>query len=360
MASRASMAMADGKDRRPAGLCSANDGKVIGNEFLSSYAEVVRGLGGQPESLLLEAGIEPSSLHQAGGKISLWSTASLLEKSAEVLNCPDLGLRLAARQNPTSVMKPLERLLNNAPTIGESMYYCMCYMGAFSSGISATLEHDTARQMHFFRIELLLDGLAALPQITEQLALLTYNAMVSLSAGVARPREIWFSHLRVSRARTYAQKFGIPVKFGQAFDGVFLKDSDFKTRIAEGDPSVFDSESRMIAARFTAHPPGIEVQVRQAIARALADADCTRERVAASLGIHSRTLQRRLFKVGLSFEAIRDEVRRNLAFRYLARGDLRFTEIVGRLGYSEPAVLSRSCRRWFAATPSELRRNLAR
>jgi AraC-like DNA-binding protein len=116
----------------------------------------------------------------------------------------------------------------------------------------------------------------------------------------------------------------------------------------------------MIAARFTAQPPGIEVQVRQAIARALAEADCTRERVAASLGIHSRTLQRRLFKVGLSFEAIRDEVRRNLAFRYLARGDLCFTEIVGRLGYSEPAVLSRSCRRWFAATPSELRRNLAR
>src|SRR5271170_6736191 len=54
MASRASMAMAGDKDRGPAGLCSANDGKVIGNEFLSSYGEVVRGLGGEPESLLRE------------------------------------------------------------------------------------------------------------------------------------------------------------------------------------------------------------------------------------------------------------------------------------------------------------------
>src|ERR1700683_2293434 len=105
MTSRASMAMAGGRDRGHDGLCSASDGKVIGNEFLSSYAEVVRGLGGEPESLLREAGIEPASLHQAGGKISLWSTASLLAKSAAVLNCPDLGLRLAARQNPTSIMK---------------------------------------------------------------------------------------------------------------------------------------------------------------------------------------------------------------------------------------------------------------
>ena len=121
----------------PARLCSADDGKVIGNEFLGSYREVVRGLGGEPDALLLEAGIAPSSLYQAGGKISLWSTARLLERSAEILDCPDLGLRLADRQNATAIMKPLDRLLNNAPTVGESMYYCMCYMGAFSSGICA-------------------------------------------------------------------------------------------------------------------------------------------------------------------------------------------------------------------------------
>jgi AraC-like DNA-binding protein len=346
--------------RSEAGVSFADDGKVIRNEFLSSFGQVVRGLGGDPDSLMLEAGIEPSSLFQPGGEISLRATASLLENAARVLNCPDLGLRLAERQNGTSIMKPLDRLLSNAPTVGESMYWCMCYMGAFSSGICATLDHDTARQMHFFRIELMLDGLAALPQMAEQIALLTYNAVVSLSGGAARPREIWFSHLRVSRARVYAQRFGIPVKFGQAFDGVFLKDADFNTRIADGDPGVFVSETRTIAARFTAQPPGIEIQVRQAIGRALAESECTREQVAASLGIHSRTLQRRLRKVGLSFEAIRDEVRRNLAVRYLARSDLRLTEIVGRLGYSEPAVLSRSCRRWFAATPSELRRSLAR
>ena len=360
MTTKALMRKADDEARGQPGLPVMDDGKVIGNEFLSSFGEVVRGLGGDPNSLLREAGVEPASLNQLGGKISLRATADLLESSARVLNCPDLGLRLAERQNGTSMMKPLDRLLSNAPTVGESMYYSMCYMGAFSSGICATLEHDAARQMHFFRIELMLDGSGALPQIAEQIALLTYNAVVSLSAGVARLREIWFSHLRVSRARAYAQRFGIPVKFGQAFDGVFLKDADFDTRIADGDPSVFVAESQTIAARFAAQPPGIEVQVRQAIGRALAEAECTRERVAASLGIHTRTLQRRLYKVGLSFESIRDEVRRNLAVRYLARSDLRLTEIVGRLGYSEPAVLSRSCRRWFAATPSELRRNLAR
>jgi hypothetical protein len=152
MATKTSIREAGGLSRCEVGLSFRDDGKVIGNEFLSSFGEVVRGLSGDPNSLLQEAGIEPSSLSQVGGKISLRATATLLEHSARVLNCPDLGLRLAERQNGTSIMKPLDRLLSNAPTVGESMYCCMCYMGAFSSGICATLEHDAARQMHFFRI----------------------------------------------------------------------------------------------------------------------------------------------------------------------------------------------------------------
>jgi AraC-like DNA-binding protein len=214
--------------------------------------------------------------------------------------------------------------------------------------------------MRVYRIEPLLDGFASFSQLSERVALLMHKACISLTGGAARSREVWFSHLRVSRASVYAKRFECPVKFGQAFDGIFLSEADYKSKVIAGDPNIFSSELRMILARFPAHSPGVEELVRQAISRALLEEDCTRAQVAASLGMHSRTLQRRLCEIGRSFEAIRDEVRRNLAVRYLARSDLYFTEIACRLGFSEPAVLSRSCRRWFAATPSELRRNLSR
>ena len=53
-----------------------------------------------------------------------------------------------------------------------------------------------------------------------------------------------------------------------------------------------------------------------------------------------------------------DEVRRNLAYRYLARADLTLSDIAGRLGYSELAVLSRCCQRWFGSSPRQLRQSL--
>jgi len=354
-----SATLEQGSDLHAAEATSFDGAKLIPNEYLCGYCDLVRDLGGDAGALLAAGGIDGSSLQQRGGKIPLLATAMLLENSARALDCADFGLQLAERQNG-ALMKPLDRLICNAPTLGDIDRYIVSHMEAYSSGIRATLERDAERRMYFFSFQLLLDDFVSCPQIAEQINLLAHNSSMALTGGVARAREVWFSHPRAGCAINYARRFGAPVKFGQPFDGVFYTDADFESKVVGRDPGVFASEYRAITERFPAHLPGLEVRVRQAIVRALAEEDCTREQVAASLGVHSRTLQRRLCRIGTSFESLRDEVRRSLAARYLARSDLRLAEIVHRLGYSEPAVFSRSCRRWFAATPSELRRHLTR
>ena len=57
------------------------------------------------------------------------------------------------------------------------------------------------------------------------------------------------------------------------------------------------------------------------------------------LGIHPRTLQRRLRAENDSFEAIKDSVRRDVALRYLCQSDLPLSRIAEMLGYSETSVL---------------------
>ena len=72
-----------------------------------------------------------------------------------------------------------------------------------------------------------------------------------------------------------------------------------------------------------------------------------------------RTLQRRLQDEGASFEVIKDNVRRKLALQYLGQSQ-SMTEVAAQLGYSEPSVLTRSCHRWFAASPRDIRTQLRR
>ena len=77
------------------------------------------------------------------------------------------------------------------------------------------------------------------------------------------------------------------------------------------------------------------------------------------LGLHPRTLQRRLREEGECFESLKDSVRRDVALQYLIQPDVPLSRVAELLGYSEASVLSRSCARWFSATPKQLRNELS-
>ena len=106
------------------------------------------------------------------------------------------------------------------------------------------------------------------------------------------------------------------------------------------------------------HPPtdaALGSQVRALIGERLHDEHCSLAGIAARLAIHPRTLQRRLRRQGLCFEAMRDELRRDRALAFLQQDGTPLSNIAEALGYSEPSSLSRSCYRWFAAWPKQLR-----
>jgi AraC-like DNA-binding protein len=77
--------------------------------------------------------------------------------------------------------------------------------------------------------------------------------------------------------------------------------------------------------------------------------------IADYFNISQRTLQRRLAEHGYNLQTIKDEERRQLAFRLVTSTDLPFSEIAYRLGYSAQSALTRSILRWFSASPSQLR-----
>lgn len=342
-------------------------------KVLSGYRELVTDLGGQPDALLAANGLTDRDLEHPFARVPVRATGQLLEDTATRLGCPDFGLRLAERQSIVAIMRPLDRLFRTAPTIRDALEICSRHVGAYNSGLVMDVGGQGIDPADFDSLECfrngqgdlhmvdfkLLDGLSLFPQFIEQLLLLTHKSIVWLSAGFAKSRMVWFSHLNISPPVAYARRFNAIIRFGQEYDAILFSDADLETRIAECNPELFASEARLVQQRFPARDRDIEARVRQAIFRALTGAEkCDRQTVACMLDFQERTLNRHLHKKGTSFEAIRDEVRRDLAYRYLARADLSLSDIAGRLGYSELAVLSRCCRRWFGTSPRQLRQDL--
>jgi AraC-like DNA-binding protein len=101
--------------------------------------------------------------------------------------------------------------------------------------------------------------------------------------------------------------------------------------------------------------PDLRHRVETIIAKLLRRGEAETKAVAQELGMSVRTLARRLGELGVSFARILDELRQDLAVRYLRDPDLGLSQIAFLLGYSEPSAFSHAFRRWTRTTPGEWR-----
>lgn len=112
--------------------------------------------------------------------------------------------------------------------------------------------------------------------------------------------------------------------------------------------------------RTQSPPPNKDFTTRVgSMARSLLNGgECTPEQAAKALGIHARTLQRRLKDEGSSFEKIKDDARREWAESLLVQPAVTLSQIAQMLDYADSSAFSRSCRRWFGESPRSYRMKL--
>jgi len=80
------------------------------------------------------------------------------------------------------------------------------------------------------------------------------------------------------------------------------------------------------------------------------------EQVCEAMGTSPTTLRRRLEAEDTSFQAIKDQLRNDLAIDYLCNSALSVDEIAARLGYQDASAFHRAFRRWNGLRPGEYRR----
>ena len=82
------------------------------------------------------------------------------------------------------------------------------------------------------------------------------------------------------------------------------------------------------------------------------------EKIAKTIGMSERTLQRKLKEKGTTFRSILDEIRKELAVSYVRDLDIPLSEIAFILGFSEQSAFSRAFKRLTGISPSEVRSTL--
>jgi AraC-like DNA-binding protein len=154
--------------------------------------------------------------------------------------------------------------------------------------------------------------------------------------------------------------FASEVRFNAPRDALTFARSVMDLPVAHANPQMVDALNQYLANELVANnqrrTEGIVDQVRHRVHEALLQGQCDVGRVAKSLALSERTLQRRLSESETSFQEVLDEVRRELALARLNRGDGTLTDLAFTLGYADLSAFSRAFRRWTGESPVEYRR----
>ena len=327
---------------------------IVRSEAIRFFPELVEHWGGNPRELLRLARIDPAIAAKRGSVLPYCAMIDLLEIAATELQCSDFGLRLATLQGGTRAMGPIGVVMKNSKTVGQALGYCKKQIHAYCLATCVRFVPDRTRHRLFVGLEILLDGLTDSSQMIEYALMLANLNVADISGGAARARQISFRHAPLRALSAYREAFKCEVRFGEDSDGLVLEERDLLCPVIDPDEEVYEIATSFIADHYPRAIPPLHARVRNLISRYLGN-DCANERIAAELCMHPRSLQRRLRSEGKSFETIKDEVRQQAALRYLQCPDLPLTHVAAKLGYADQSVLSRSCWRWFATTPGELR-----
>ena len=262
-----------------------------------------------------------------------------------------LPLRIA-EATPPGAFGIIEYVCRAAPTLGEALRQWVRYLNLLDDAGTVGLELEEDRAL----LRVLRESEAPAPASHELRWALVARYARELTAVPFRPISVEFAHAGPDDAAPYRAWFGAPVVFGAEATQLVLPRSALAARLASSDPALLAILTRAAdeLAKRASGDPLMTQQVKRVLHEALRSDDAQVESVAKQLGVAVRSLQRRLKDEGTSFQAVREDVRRALAQRYLDDG-LAIAEISFLLGFSEPSAFFRAFKRWTGMTPVESR-----
>jgi AraC-like DNA-binding protein len=156
--------------------------------------------------------------------------------------------------------------------------------------------------------------------------------------------------------------FGVQVEFGATADDITFSADIRRSRAVGADSYLNKLLVSYCEEAISSRPQprgSFRSSVENVVIPVLPHGKARAAEIARQLGVGERTFARRLAQEGLSFSELLDNLRSDLARRYLADRELSVSQIAWLLGYRDIAAFSHAFKRWTGDTPSKARAKYA-
>jgi AraC-like DNA-binding protein len=328
--------------------------ELIRAASLTSFPEVARSCGLQPEALLLEAGIDRRALQDPEMRISAPAFGRLLELAAQQAKVEAFGLHMGETRS-IAILGPVGLLLREEPTVRHAIRSLARYI--FLHNETIVLQLDEVEDQAVVSVEIYLARQMPFRQGVELSIAVLYRVLRSLIGPAWQPI-VCLAHEPPARRDVHHRVLGPRVDFRCNYNGVIFPNSDLERPIPGANPIFAEHARRYLDTLVNRTGATLESKVRELVRTQLPSGRCTIDRLAHQVGCDRRTLQRKLALEQITFNAILDSVRAELAVRVLQNRRASLISTADMLGFSSDSAFSRWFLARFGSRPSEWRKQL--
>jgi len=314
--------------------------------------------GAEPDLMLARVGLTAAQLRNPDSRIGLTELMKLGATAIRETGEPALGLKMGELCRITDLGLP-GLLAMTSPTLGDALDVLTrfepltgrCYRGVstYAPQLPAVVFYSIAPYNEYNRF--VVDSVLACWQ--------TLAETLTGQAGLVQEVHIEFP--APDYQHRYQDFFKVPVTFDQPESQLVLTPEAARLPVLEAHPLLHQqllslAQDRLKKLSVTETFQG---RVQHILGPLLHSQTPSLEETAEHLGLPDWTLRRKLKEEGTTFQALLDDMRKDLAMGYMRDTQMSFGEIAYVLGFSTPGAYQRAFKRWTGETPGGYRRRIA-
>lgn len=336
-----------------AGSGTGSEGGLFRVGLLAHARDLLIELGADPDKTAQDAGLDPLNLSNPDHTITFVALGNYLEKCVENTGCPNFGVLLGGRGS-LEALGPMGWFMRQAPSLGDALEDLAVNQVRYARGATVFF-HRYERQARLGYL-VYQRGLPAREQICMAASLAGVRILQELA-----PACRYEVHLAktppptAEEKRQYEQWFGAKVHFNAECYFLTIPVEELERPIAGADPAERERSLQLVREYWLTSPPDFCHLVFRTLLSEVLMGQTSLSQIASQLAMHPRTLERRLEDDGTSFLMLREAARFEIARQLLVGTRMKLSGISLALGYAEPAVFSRTFRKWSGVPPKKYR-----
>jgi AraC-like DNA-binding protein len=321
-------------------------------------AKALDSYGIDGEAALSRVGIDQQLLIDPDIRIPEQQVSELLQLAVAETKEPAFGLKAGTFVCPTT-FHALSMSMWLSSSLKDAFDRLVRYSYLLTDVAKVRLEETETEYCYISKLALDVEDFKAMIQLAELDVL--HSAIISFCRSLYgesfAPTSVSFIHSAPADTTSHENFYRCPVLFSQPILSLTFSKKDLDKPLASGHPELLKHSDNVIVESLNRFDKqDIAGRLRCKLIELLPSGKPSQREVARALNTSLRSLQRKLSDKGLTYEKVLEDLRRDLAQKYIVQSHLSIGDISYLLGFSSNTNFARSFKSWMNMTPREYRR----